>query len=220
LPIVETTPSYLHKETYDTANRTLDGLAFNLVRYLNRKGQASFFFTRDGFASLRLLRDRPKAAFGHVMAGKYAGLGTVGLNNCLLTPEFGPRVRLVSVFTEAVLPPDDMIKEDLCILCGACAKCCPVNALAKIPNQVVGSYNVAACLAHHEELNGYKTPPCGICTKVCPVGKDRLLYKQKDIIKKYLNEAEALAADPNDPVYKTWTQVRSYGGWNKDYPRD
>lgn len=31
LPIVETTPSFLHKETYVAANRTLDDLAFNLV---------------------------------------------------------------------------------------------------------------------------------------------------------------------------------------------
>ncbi len=220
LPIVETTPSYLHKATYDTANQTLDGLAFNLVRYLNRQGHAAYFFTRDGFASLRLLKDRPKASFAHITAAKYAGLGTIGLNNCLLTPEYGPRVRFVSVFTSTVLPPDPMLEKDLCISCEACVKCCPVDALARVENQVVGSYDLNACLTHHEKLNGYKTPPCGICTKVCPVGKDRLLYKQKGIQKKYLQEKEALEANPDDPRYKTWTQVRKYGGWNKDYPRD
>jgi len=220
LPIVETTPSYLHKTAYDAANQALDGLAFNLVRYLNRQGYASFFFTRDGFASLRLLKERPEASFSHMAAAKYAGLGTIGLNNCVLTPEFGPRVRFVSVFTDAVLPPDPMLEKDLCISCEACVKCCPANALAKIDDQVTGSYDMLACLQQHELLNGYKTPPCGICTKVCPVGKDRLLYKQKGIVKKYLQEADALAANPDDPAYKTWTQVRKYGGWNKDYPRN
>ncbi len=220
LPIVETTPSYLHKETYDAANRFLDGLAFNLVRYLNRKGHPAFFFTRDGFASLRLLKERPKAPFSHVMAAKYAGLGTVGLNHCLLTPEFGPRVRFVSVFTSTVLPPDRMIEKDLCIKCGACVKCCPAHALAEVPGEIIGSYDLNACIDYHIKLNDYRTPPCGICTKVCPIGKDRLLYKQPGIMKKYLNEAEALEKDPADPVYKTWTQVRKYGAWNKDYPKD
>ncbi len=117
LPIVETTPSILHKETYDTANRVLDAMAFNLVRYLNRMGFASYFFTRDGFGSLRLLKDRPMAAFNHITAARYAGLGTVGVNNCLLTPEFGPRVRIVSVFTAAELESDPMPKE-LSIKCG------------------------------------------------------------------------------------------------------
>ena len=220
LPIVETTPSFLHKETYVAANRTLDDLAFNLVRFLNRQGQAAYFFTRDGFASLRLLKDRPQAAFSHVMAAKYAGLGTVGLNQCLITPEFGPRVRLVSVFTAAALEPDPVIEKDLCIKCNACAKCCPVNALTLREDQVVGDYNVMACIDQHMELNIDKVSPCGICTKVCPIGKDRLLYKQQGIMKKYLQEAEALTINPDDPAYKAWTHVRNYGSWNKDFPRN
>ncbi|MPN64171.1 hypothetical protein SDC9_211942 [bioreactor metagenome] len=56
-------------------------MAFNLTRYLNRLGAASYFFTRDGFGSLRLLKDRPAAAFNHITAGIYAGLGTMGVNN-------------------------------------------------------------------------------------------------------------------------------------------
>ena len=220
LPIVETTPSFLHKETYVAANRTLDDMAFNLVRYLNRLGQAAYFFTRDGFASLRLLKERPQAAFSHVMAAKYAGLGTIGLSNCILTPEYGSRVRFVSIFTAAILEPDPVIEKDLCIKCEACAKCCPVNALTLREDQFKGDYDVMACINRHMELNGDKVSPCGICTKVCPVGKDRLLYKQKGIVKKYLQEEAALAANPDDPAYKTWTHVRKYGSWNKDYPRD
>lgn len=219
LPIVETTPSILHKETYDTANRVLDSMAFNLVRYLNRLGHASYFFPRDGFGSLRLLKDRPAAAFNHIIAAKYAGLGTIGVNNCLLTTEFGPRVRFVSVFTNAVMEADAMLEEELCIKCGTCAKCCPVDALVLKEDTYKGDFDLQACLERHRELTADKSYPCGICTKVCPVGNDRRLYKQKGIVKKYLEEAEALKANPDDPRYKSWNHVRKYGTWNRDYPR-
>jgi len=64
LPIVETTPSVLHMELYNTVNRRLDTLAYDVVRHLNRLGQAATFFSRDGYNSLKALRRWPGAAFG------------------------------------------------------------------------------------------------------------------------------------------------------------
>ena len=211
LPIVETTPSVLHRELYRTANRKLDTLSYDLTRHLNRMGHASFFFGRDVYASLKALREAPMAAFSHVMAAKYAGLGTVGVSHCLLTPEFGPRVRFVSVFTTAVIPPDPLIEKELCIKCELCCRCCPKKALKMRKEGVVGDYDKMACLEMAEDLTQKGCYPCGICTKVCPIGKDRELYSQEGIKKKYLKEAKALAANPDDPEYKSWTHVRKYG---------
>jgi epoxyqueuosine reductase QueG len=211
LPIVETTPSIVHMELYRTANRKLDLLAYDLTRLLNRQGHASFFFPRDGFSSLKALRRRNAAAFSHVMAAYYAGLGTVGASHCLLTPAFGPRVRLVSVFTAAELPPDPVLGKDLCIRCGACAECCPKKAIALREDRIVGDYDDQACLEMAEELTRRRCYPCGICTKVCPVGADRRLYREKGIRKKYRREARALAANPGDPEYRSWTHIRRHG---------
>jgi epoxyqueuosine reductase len=211
LPIVETTPSVVHLEMYKTANTELDQSAYDLTRFLNRLGHASFFFPRDGFGSMRALREKNCAAFSHVMAAKYAGLGTIGASHCLLTPEFGPRVRFVSVFTAAEIPPDPMLEKDLCIQCEACAQCCPKKAIRMRPDRIIGDYDDQACLGMAEELVARRCFPCGICTKVCPIGKDRSLYGQKGARKKYLHEAEALAANPDDPEYKSWTHLRKYG---------
>lgn len=97
--MLETTPSIIYTTLYQTCNTELDQLAFQLCRILNGKGHASIFMPRDGYGDIRILVEEPTAAFSQVYAAKYAGLGTVGFNHTLLTPEYGPRVRFVSVFT-------------------------------------------------------------------------------------------------------------------------
>lgn len=220
LPIVETTPSILHKELYDTSNVELDQIAFRLVRFLNKLGHPSYYFTRDGYGSLKVLKKRMAAAFGHVKAGYFAGLGTIGLSNNLLTPEFGSRVRLISVFTSARLEPSPIMEKELCIKCLACVKCCPKQALKPREDRIIGDLDKIACTEMAQELTRRRCYPCGICTKVCPIGADRKLYKQKGAMKKYLREAKALAANPDDPEYRSWTHVRKYGAWQKDEPKD
>ena len=215
LPIVDTTPSILHRETYDTCNRELDALAFGLTRYLNRKGHAAMFFTRDGYGSLKNILEKPRAAFSHTFAAKYAGLGTVSRSHNLLTREFGSRVRLVSVFTAAEVEPDPVMEEDLCINCGLCARCCPEGVL-KEEVDATGYYyqfDPYGCARWHQELTRRRAYPCGICTKVCPVGKDRDLYQEKNMAKKYLNEQKALAGGIDHPDYKSWNHIRQYGSW-------
>src|SRR5204862_8015617 len=60
-----------------------------------------------------------------------AGLGTLGLNLQLLTPEYGPRVILGAVVTTAELEPDRMRAEALCAgpECGRCLLACPGDAI-------------------------------------------------------------------------------------------
>ncbi len=60
-----------------------------------------------------------------------AGLGTLGLNLMLLTPEYGPRVILTAVLTSAELEPDTPLTTSLCpgASCGRCLLACPADAI-------------------------------------------------------------------------------------------
>lgn len=60
-----------------------------------------------------------------------AGLGTLGLNLMLLTPEYGPRVILGAVLTQAELEPDRPLSAPLCLgeACGRCLLACPADAI-------------------------------------------------------------------------------------------
>jgi len=62
-----------------------------------------------------------------------AGLGQLGRNGLLITPEYGPRVRLCKVFTDLPLTPDRPIEfgvTDFCRSCRLCAEACEVDAIS------------------------------------------------------------------------------------------
>jgi epoxyqueuosine reductase QueG len=60
-----------------------------------------------------------------------AGLGTLGLNEQLLTPQFGPRVILTAVLCSVDVECDRPMTEALCLgpECGRCLKACPGDVI-------------------------------------------------------------------------------------------
>lgn len=60
-----------------------------------------------------------------------AGLGTLGLNLQLLTPEYGPRVVLTAVLCSVDVACDRPMTQALCLgpACGRCLKTCPGDAV-------------------------------------------------------------------------------------------
>lgn len=66
------------------------------------------------------------------IAGFMCGLGEIGWSKMLLTPEFGPAVRIGLVFTELELEPDPIYSgQQLCNKCMACVRACPGNCISK-----------------------------------------------------------------------------------------
>ncbi|HZM33562.1 MAG TPA: hypothetical protein VFC18_03635 [Burkholderiales bacterium] len=64
-------------------------------------------------------------------AAVQAGLGTLGLNLQLLTPQYGPRVILTAVLCSLEVECDRPMAEALCLgpSCGRCLKTCPGDAV-------------------------------------------------------------------------------------------
>jgi epoxyqueuosine reductase len=210
LPIIETTPSINYVEQYDTSNILLDQLAYRLAVYLTENGHGSIFLPRDGYGDIQILVKKPVAAFSHVFAGKYAGLGTIGYSHVLLTKQYGPRVRYVSVFSSLKLEPDPVLETEICTKCRVCQKLCPTQAFTTRDDAIIAVMDKSACARHHAQLRGEHRYPCGVCVKVCPVGEDRKVFNSTNI-HLYLEEKEAIAANPDDPRYKRWVHIRRHG---------
>lgn len=181
-PMASTAPSMVYQEQYDTSNRIMDDTAYKLAKYIMvEKKQRAFFFPRDGYDDIRVLLKNPSAAFSHVIAGYYAGMGTIGNSHNLLTKEFGPRVRIVSVIIGAELEPDPQYEQDLCIHCGKCLRLCPVGCYE---DNGTGRYSMdkIKCTQHHVDLVDQHHWPCGYCATFCPVGEDLALYKDTEAV--------------------------------------
>ena len=111
-----------------------------------------------------------------------AGLGELARNGLLITPEFGPRVRLAKVLTDLPLVPDRPIEFgvwDFCLQCEKCADKCPSNSIAHgeptdKPNNISNRegvlrwpINAETCLAFWA-ANG---TDCANCIRTCPFNK-------------------------------------------------
>jgi len=62
--------------------------------------------------------------FSHRYGAVAAGVGAFGWSGNVMAPEFGSRVLLETVITDAELSPDDMLEETPCDGCRICTKVC------------------------------------------------------------------------------------------------
>ncbi len=158
------------KERYQLYDEILKNKAWTIVDYLTKKGYES---------SLSLSIPLKTAAVR-------CGLGSQGKNTLLITPNYGPRIRLIAVLTTAELEVDEPFQDDLCGDCGKCITTCPTKALE--PYQIT----INRCLTYAaEEPHAQAVPDdvrklekkliqrptsnsyieCSTCIDVCPIGK-------------------------------------------------
>ncbi len=115
-----------------------------------------------------------------------AGLGALGRNGLLLTPEFGPRVRICKVFTDLPLISDQPHLEFIekikvyCKNCFKCAEACENNAISKeenptfTPATISNNLGVKKYYVDVEKCFEFwveNSSDCGNCIMVCPFSK-------------------------------------------------
>ncbi|MFX1518637.1 MAG: hypothetical protein ACFFCD_01750 [Promethearchaeota archaeon] len=142
-----------------------------MVKLIARK-LVRFIFT-NGFNS-KILSDPEKMRESKTSMKKLAelaGLGQIGFNNLLLTPEFGSRILIAAVVTDARLEPDTKNKLTICLeLKGnSCKKC--VDACPKLAISFTGRFYEAKCRKQlNEDMVSYQSYCCTLCITSCPIG--------------------------------------------------
>lgn len=144
---------------------------YRLVNWLKEHG----FFVYSNYPLL-----------SYKQAARLAGLGVYGKQSLIITPQFGPWVRLALVVTDAGLVPDEPFGEDLCGNCTTCIEACPVGALT--PYMVDPDRCLVGVTLREDEDWRLKVDPelrklyeprvtehahlmCTACQKACPIGQ-------------------------------------------------
>jgi epoxyqueuosine reductase QueG len=157
---------------YGNVNRNLDRIAFRLSVLLNGSGFRTFLVPATQYADPETYR----GLVSHKLAANLAGLGWIGPSCLLVTPEIGPRVRWVTVLTDAPLETGQPI-DNQCGDCRQCVEACPPNAFTgrmfdpSEPRKA--RFNIRRCIDYRnhlkEETTGVRV--CGMCVHICPFGR-------------------------------------------------
>lgn len=165
LNLPESRNSYMLE--FNTINQKLNTINYRISSFLEEKGELAL--GAPGTASIGDAK-RLAADFSHRHIAVAVGLGKFGVNNLILTPDYGPRVRFTTIITTAKLSPVVSKAEKLCTECLKCVEACPANALDgwedNYSPQKGWRIDKEKCYHHiFVKLAGKR---CGLCIKACP----------------------------------------------------
>ena len=164
--------SVLCHSAYDVINDRLDLFASKVASVLQMAGHASFPVP----AAERVDDERICASFSHKVAARLCGFGWIGKSCLLVTPDHGPRVRWVTILTDAPLEPTGTPLDERCGDCGECVDICPVKGFTGRPFKVEepreARFDARKCELHFKALEARGQPRVwGLCLYVCPFGR-------------------------------------------------
>lgn len=113
--------------------------------------------------------------FPHKVTATRAGLGWIGKSTLLVTPEFGPRVRLGTILLADDPEVDVPVTASNCGECDRCAVACPNDAIHNIlwqpDTDTVPLFSRSNCGKRKSYLDTIgRSHSCGLCLLACPVG--------------------------------------------------
>jgi epoxyqueuosine reductase QueG len=181
MPVIDSlrsAPNKLYAYHYHVVNQYLNDLAVQIVNYLQKRKYQALPIP----ASLTIDWKTHEAHLSHKMVATRAGLGWIGKNALLVTQEFGPRIRLVTVLTDAPLRGKHPITESQCEDCQACIEACPVGAIhgkTWNPNlERAALVDVQKCVGFIERYKSeLGAPVCGLCIQACPKGRQATKHR-------------------------------------------
>jgi len=158
-------------ETYRICFLFTELVTLKLARFLEKRGYQVVVPSEWGSEEKWIDRDKEIYKFSFKLAAFEAGIGVFGRNGVIITPEYGPGIRLGVLLTDAELPPTGKLEEfQPCKSCYVCAKLCPVKAIDPSKKPPTGFLR-ELCINFNYYLRRKtrnRIRYCGICFENCP----------------------------------------------------
>jgi len=174
-------PNQAYADEYARVNAIINGLAEELAAGIRTQG----FRAKPLAASERTDSINIKGDFPHKTAATRAGLGWIGRNCQLITSNYGPWIRLGTVFMNIELLYGTPVERSFCGRCTRCVDACPAGALngkvwhPGLPREEILDVHVCDSWKKERYFQYHKGHTCGICSAVCPYGLKVLKKKTK-----------------------------------------
>lgn len=164
-------PTEEYRRLYGSLNRKLNEIVLAGEEFLKDQGFAAYAQTTD-----RVKTDENRVTqLPHKTVATRAGLGWIGKNCLLVTPQYGSAVRISSLLTDAPLDYNAPVSQSNCGGCALCVKSCPAQSLkgalweAGMPREAI--VDAEKCYNKQVEImsraTGIETDLCGKCFAVC-----------------------------------------------------
>ncbi len=154
------TRDYLHH--YRQINSLLDQTALKITSIIQQEGYNALPIPASQITDWKEIR----GSISHKLIAAKAGVAWIGRSSLAVTPDYGAKVRYVSILTDLPL----LTTQPMDFGCGDCKRCleiCPCGAI----KETWDKFDKKACLeqlkifAKSENLGTHYI--CGLCVKVC-----------------------------------------------------
>lgn len=143
----------------------LDKIAVRFCYEMEARGVIAIPTGTNGPTEFDVRTNRSRNIVSAKHAAQAAGLGVIGKNTLLITPEYGNMVWLSVILTELSLEPDPLLTSSLCPpKCTLCVDACPVHATGEPELKQTVCWNYA----FGGENGGEFKIKCNKCRTVCP----------------------------------------------------
>ena len=171
-------PTKEYYDLYHSLNQRLNEIVMSGEEFLKKEGFEAEAQTTN---RIKMIRDKT-TRIPHKTVATRAGLGWIGKNCLLVTPQYGSAVRISSILTNAPLQCSEPVDRSRCGACNLCVKECPAQALkgtlwnTDIPREEI--IDIEKCYKKQVEImtekTGIHTDLCGKCFAVCAYTKKNL----------------------------------------------
>lgn len=166
-------PTKEYYDEYRRINKILDDMTIACVKYINSKGYKAIGQTTTYVTS----NDNLSTPLPHKTVATRAGLGWIGKNALLITPQYGSAIRLSSVITDMPLITNNPINKSKCGTCNKCEISCPGTAIkGTLWNVNTNREELLDPFKCREKARGLlkekiglELSICGKCIEICPV---------------------------------------------------
>lgn len=168
-------PTKEYYNLYYALNKKLNGIVMAGEDFLKKKGFEAYAQTTERVE----VTQNKCSRLPHKTVATRGGLGWIGKNCLLVTPQYGSAIRISSLLTNAPLKCDEPVNQSNCGTCNQCVINCPAQALKDnlwtVGMQREKIVDIEKCYKKQVEImsksTGIETDLCGKCFAVCTYTK-------------------------------------------------